>query len=378
MKKCLLSTLLAVVAILLISWGHTGHRTVALIAERHLTPQAKAAVHNLLGSQSMADVSSWADDVLRQPAYKPTFYWHFLNPPKGLNHDQFITVVQALPPANGYAATLAQEKILADSSSSREQKAVALKFIIHFVGDLHQPMHLGTKEDQGGNLVQVQFEDRGTNLHSVWDSRLLDKQGLDDAQLADKLDMATPEQIRRWQSDDLMQWLWESYQLCQQQYAETAQNSKLGQAYYDAYIATVNERIEQAGIRLAGTLNRLLQNYKPNVSSMLTGEAKSPDIAPVATDGGMVRVALEKLQQHTGENVETGGMVFGYRELGSLVLVNIGAAYPNQLLTLVLRGEAKKVVTDLEGKAVTVAGKLILYKGKPEIEINDPQDITIQ
>jgi hypothetical protein len=123
MKKYLLLSLVCVSTLVLISWGFTGHRTVALIAERHLTPQAKAAVADLLAGQSMADVSIWADEVRNKPEYKNTAGWHFLNLPLGLNEDQFETKVkEQFNNESLYSALLLNERILGRPGSTKEQK----------------------------------------------------------------------------------------------------------------------------------------------------------------------------------------------------------------------------------------------------------------
>lgn len=259
MKKYLFPALITLCAIGLISWGYIGHQTIALIAERHLTPNAQQAVKSLLGDQSIGDIASWADEVRDDK----TFPEHFINAPLGLTRTQFEREVKTQPQDNVYKAILANEAILKSTSSTMEDKQKALKFIVHFVGDLHQPFHVSRKEDQGGNLIQVQFYDMGTNMHSIWDSKLIDRQGLKSAEMVNQLDKATPEQIKEWQADGLMQWIWESYQISTKLYSEVNTGSKLGDAYYQTHIAIVNERIEKAGIRLAGLLNELFKDGVP-------------------------------------------------------------------------------------------------------------------
>jgi hypothetical protein len=114
---------------------------------------------------------------------------------------------------NVYRALIKMEKQLQDRNTSREDKINALKFIIHFVGDVHQPMHVSRAEDEGANKIQVNYDGKGTNLHALWDSKLLEHERLSEQQLADKVDRATPQQVRTWQSDPLIEWMWESYQI---------------------------------------------------------------------------------------------------------------------------------------------------------------------
>lgn len=193
-----------------ISWGVTGHKTVADIAFNHLTPKAKAAAAALLGSQSMADVSTWADEVRSQPAYKSTGPEHYINVPLGLSHNAFVQQVTGMPESNVYKALQHNADVLRDAKTTQAQKTEALKFIIHFVGDMHQPMHVSRAEDKGGNTKQVRYNGQGTNLHSLWDSKLLEHGGLNDAQLSAQYDNISSGQIAQWQKTPIIDWAWEA------------------------------------------------------------------------------------------------------------------------------------------------------------------------
>jgi hypothetical protein len=367
MKKFITSALILICAIALISWGYTGHQTVALIAEKHLTPQAQQVVKTLLGNQSIGDIASWADEIRDDK----TFPEHFINAPLGLTRKQFEDEVINQPQDNVYKAILTNEVILKNPSSSNDDKQKALKFLVHFVGDLHQPMHISRKEDKGGNTIQVQFNGKGTNLHSLWDSKLIDKQGLKSSELVSQLDKATPAQIRQWQSDSLMQWIWESYQISTNLYDEVQPGSKLNDKYYESHISIVNERIEKAGIRLAGLLNSIFKD----VHFKEMTEVASP---PNEVNQSVATIDLTDVAKHLNETVITTGKVYGTRDMGSFVLVNVGGEYPNQLLTVLLRGEVKQLAPKIENKMIRITGKLIDYKGKPEIIINNANMLEIK
>ena len=257
MKKYLFLGLVTCLSLGLISWGVTGHRTVGEIAERHLSPQAKTAVDKLLGHETMAEASTWADEIRKDnPETTP---WHFINVPLGLSFADFKSQVETGPGANVYKALLGAEATVKSGRATNRQKAEALKFIIHFVGDMHQPMHVSRAEDKGGNTILLSFNGEDTNLHALWDSRLLDYTGLSYDKLADKYDHATPQQIAKWQSDPAIIWAWESYQVSTILYNDVNPDgsSKLGKEYYESHIGTVESRIEKAGIRLAGLLNKI-------------------------------------------------------------------------------------------------------------------------
>jgi len=359
-----------VIGFFLLSWGVTGHRTVGKIAEKHLTPAAAAAVRELLGSETLADVSTWADEVRGKPEYKQTGPWHYVNLPMGLSFAEFQKRVEGMSEENVYSALEKMEKEVVDPATPREKKVEALKFIVHFVGDLHQPMHVSRAEDKGGNTVQLNFNGSGTNLHAVWDSKLIDRLGLGYEQLAAKVDHATPAQIGQWQKDPMIRWMWESYEVTEKLYAEVdAMKSRaIDDKYYEEHIATVEQRLEQAGVRLAGVLNRLFAH------GVVVGASTAP-AAPAPAEGAAVKIDVADAQAHVGENVVVTSKVYGYKALDGLTLVNLGAAYPNQLMTVVLRGAATALAGEIDGKTIQVTGKVEMYKGKPEIIVRDPKMI---
>jgi DNA-binding protein YbaB len=382
MKKYLTIALLCVISIGLISWGVIGHKTVATIAENHLTPKSKQMVKALLGNESVADVASWADQVLKEPEYKNTAPQHYLNVPLGLSYADFQKEVLAQTRDNVYIALLKNEEVLKAQTSTKEQRATALKFIVHFVGDLHQPMHVSRAEDKGGNTIQVQFDGQGTNLHSLWDSKLIGKDGKTFEQMSIDYDKAAPQQIKQWQSDDMMKWLFESYQISSKLYTEIEQNNKLDDAYYKSHIGIVHERIEMAGIRLAGLLNKIFAsatyNYPQSIAS--TKGAKAPSMVNFGpqTSEAFKTIPVEDAAKHIGESVSIKAKVYSYKELANMTLVNLGAEYPNQLLTVVLKGDAKALSTQIDNKLLCVKGKLELYKGKPEMVVTDAGQIQIE
>ena len=259
MKKYL-SLSLSVVAISLISWGTAGHRTVARIAENHLSNKAKVSIQQFLGGVSLVDISNYADEIKADPRYRYTSPWHYVNLPLGLSFSEFSRQAQSLRKPNAYSALLRCENVLKSKSLTKEQKVFALKLMVHLVGDMHQPMHISRAEDKGGNTTQVRFDGKGTNLHALWDSGLIGYQNLSYIEMAKNYDTATSKQIKQWQNDDVLKWLFESYQISSQLYAEINENNKLDEYYYNKYIPIVEQRIEKGGIRLAGLLNDIFKN----------------------------------------------------------------------------------------------------------------------
>lgn len=360
-------------AVLLISWGSVGHRTIGLIAERHLTNNARVQIQDLLGSSSLSEVSNWADEVRRDPEYRNTAPWHYINLPEGLSKQEFINEVTKQSGENVYTAVTKMEQQLQDPASSQEEKVNALKFIVHFVGDMHQPMHISRAEDQGGNKIQLNYEGKGTNLHALWDSKLIESESLSEQQLADKIDKATPAQIKLWQSDPMIEWMWESYQISSSLYSEVDQMSKrsVDERYYNGHISVLEDRLEKAGVRLAGLLNQIFPApivVKEKTKIKVQGETTNKS--------SFNQIALGEVTRHMNEEVRVEGRVFGEKDFSNMILLDVGASYPNQLLTIVLKGEAKDSWKHQSGSSLWFQGKVIDYRGKPEIIIDRDTDIS--
>jgi len=255
MKKISIWSFLALAFFVLVSWGPEGHSTIALIAQSHLTPQAKQAVEKILNNQPMSSISSYADQY--RETHPQTGDWHFLNLELGLSQSQFKQFVLQQTKPNVYIEINKEIAELSNPKTSKAQKKFDLEFLIHFVGDAHQPMHISRAEDRGGNDITVTYDGKSTNVHKIWDSLLLNDDQPDFTTLATKIDKATPTQIKKWQSDDIIQWLWESYQASSKVYANVHNGMILDHNYYLTNIKTAETRLEMGGIRLAGVLNKI-------------------------------------------------------------------------------------------------------------------------
>ncbi len=242
------------------AWGRLGHRMSGRVAEDRLNPGALKAVRDLLGpGESIADVSSWADEYRRD--HRETAPWHYINVP--ISEPKYD---RKFEPAEGCVVAKVDDfkAILADPATPRDGRIKALKFLIHFVQDMHQPVHVGHRDDKGGNDLQVQFFDKGSNLHAVWDSGLLEKAGMPEQEYVALIEARiTPEQASAWSKGETRDWAGESHEAAKSAYrdpasgAELKKGAKLGQAYQDANIATAELRVAQAGVRLAAILNEV-------------------------------------------------------------------------------------------------------------------------
>ncbi|MFC0514634.1 S1/P1 nuclease [Mucilaginibacter angelicae] len=244
---------LVVLTLSLISWGPEGHSIVATVADKHLTPHAKTAVTSILGGQSMASVSSWAD-ATRNTTTAP---WHFLNLSIGLNYQQFWQAATNLATPSVYSELRKLEVDIVNPATPALQKTNDLKYISHFISDAHQPMHTSRASDRGGNDIKLSLEGIHTDLHALWEGVLIKHKNSDYVSFAAHIDTATLQQIRQWQSDGMLQWLYESYQASSKLYTEVQNGGTVNEAYYTSHTGIVENRLKMGGIRLAGVLNKL-------------------------------------------------------------------------------------------------------------------------
>lgn len=233
------------------AWGSTGHRVVGLIAEHHLSPEAKAATADLLAGDSLARVGFWADEIKSDPAWDKAAPWHYVN----LDDDERYENTAKSPKGDVIEAIQRFEAVLRDRGAPRESRVEALKFLVHLVGDVHQPFHVGRGSDRGGNSVLVTWFDEVSNLHSVWDSGMIESTGLSYTELADFIDRSTPTEVNALQSSDVFEWARESQALRPTVYA--IGDARLGYTYSYRMMPIVERRLREAGLRLAGLLNRV-------------------------------------------------------------------------------------------------------------------------
>jgi nuclease S1 len=250
------------------AWGQEGHSIVAEIAQRHLTPFASARMRELLGGDiSLASISSWADDVRGE---RPTTYnWHFVDIP--LADDTFDPKRDCVDdPAKGDCVINEIERnkrTLKDPSASAEDKREALKYVVHFVGDLHQPLHT-VKDAAGGNTVQVTFFSDPTNrhidqtnLHAVWDSGLIRNYVWAWGDVVEKIETAVIGKVDATavQKGTPTEWALEAHKAAQDVAFTVSSGANLDAAYAAQARPVLMRQLARAGLRLARTLNDIWQ-----------------------------------------------------------------------------------------------------------------------
>lgn len=255
---CVLAWLVAFGVSPVHAWGPVGHRTVGEIAQRHLTPKALAAVEALIAPETLADASTWADEIRYLPEWKRAEPWHFIS----IDDGETLACAVRSPDGDVLAAMERMERTLKDGAATTAQKSEALKFLVHLVGDVHQPLHVGRRADEGGNKVAVVFNGQLTDLHWVWDALILRDQGYSYSELARALDHPAPADVIAWQRSSFADWIGESLALRAQVY-RIPEDGKLNYLYAFERWPIVKRRLLQAGVRLAGRLNAIFDPPPP-------------------------------------------------------------------------------------------------------------------
>ncbi|MGI9545221.1 MAG: S1/P1 nuclease [Cyclobacteriaceae bacterium] len=245
---CLLGLTFAFPAL---SWGPTGHYTVGHIAEHHLNKKARKQIAKMLGNESLALVGVWMDEIRSDDRYKHTYDWHWVTVPDSLTYEQ----TEKNP--NGDIIQTIERLVdeLKSDTLSQQTEIENLKMLVHLVGDIHQPLHVGTGKDRGGNDIKVTWYWEDSNLHRVWDIGMIEVQKLSYTELAHSLVRTSKEEILQWQSTDVRTWANESKSLRSQAYDIPDKNMNYRYTYEN--YPTVKKRLQQAGIRLAGLLNEI-------------------------------------------------------------------------------------------------------------------------
>lgn len=259
-KKIVLFCLFLSVPFFAMAWGVLGHRIVGEIASSYLTPKAKAEIRKILGTESMAITSNWADFIKSDSTYNYLSSWHYINLDKGLSRDQVLNYLKTDTATDVYTRINFLAKELKNGQLPLEKKKMYLRLLIHFVGDVHQPMHAARKEDLGGNRVRVNWFNTPTNLHAVWDESLINFQQLSYTEYTAAINHTTAKQRQQWQKQPLSEWIAESYEISEQLYPEiTEKDQRLSYNYNFRHIQTLNERLLKGGVRLAGLLNSIFK-----------------------------------------------------------------------------------------------------------------------
>ena len=260
-----------------LAWGKTGHRVVAAIADTQLSGLARAHIQEILGyGESLDEAANWPDEMRAAPGdfwQKTATPWHYVTL-NGIIYDHAPPEGDALEALGRFRTTLQ------DPNASLADKQLALRFIVHLVGDLHQPLHVGKCCDRGGNDIKVSWFGKPTNLHAVWDSQIVDDEQLSFTELAAKLERhISNRDLIGWWDVNPRDWISESAEYREQIYAALPPPPKpqkgkrrkgkepplpdLSYTYVYKFTPLMEQRLKQAGVRLAAYLNDVYASPQP-------------------------------------------------------------------------------------------------------------------
>ncbi|MBB1361155.1 S1/P1 nuclease [Shewanella sp. SR44-4] len=238
------------------AFGQLGHRIVGQIAQANLSPTAQQKINQLTGGESLAQMSTWADEIRSDNAWDRAAPWHYIS----IEDDESWKTVKRNADGDIIESLQRFEKILVNPKVSQQEKWQALAFYVHFVGDIHQPLHVGHSHDKGGNTIKLKWFGEHTNLHTVWDSKLIEQQQLSFTEYSDFLMRISEQQRKMWSGQSYYQWADESKVLRQRAY-QLEQNYQGEDDLRFNYVFThkpiIEQRLQQAGIRLAEKLNAI-------------------------------------------------------------------------------------------------------------------------
>ena len=236
-------------------WGQTGHRVVGLVADNHLTKRAKNKINFLLDGNSLANVSTYADEIKAEKKYSYISKWHYINIPLNKKFDE----IEREKGGDIIYAINKCIQVLKSPKYNKKEKSFHLKLLVHFIGDIHQPMHLGSKEDRGGNDVKLFWFGNITNLHRIWDTQIIESHNMSYTEMASDLPIFTPNQIKFETNKSINNWVEETRIYTRQIYSESPPNGKLGYEYRYKNLPIIKSQLYKAGIRLASILNKIFE-----------------------------------------------------------------------------------------------------------------------
>jgi len=247
-----LALLFSFVASNVFAWGKIGHRVVGEVASFYLTKKAKKNISDVLDCESLAVVSNWMDDIKSDDNYDHTHSWHWVTIPDNKEYEN-----TEKNPEGDIIMTI--ERLITELKAGglEEQKEKEhVMMLVHLIGDIHQPLHVGTGEDKGGNDVKVKWFWENSNLHRVWDSEMIDGKQYSYTELAEAVNVISEDKVTAYKSDTIDEWYMEAMALRPQVY-RFDEDKKLGYEYSYHNWNTVKQQLLKSGIRLASVLNEI-------------------------------------------------------------------------------------------------------------------------
>lgn len=354
------------------AWGKIGHSIVPQVAFTYLDENTKQIVLKYLDGMSIESAATWMDDMRSEASLSYLKPWHYVNLDKDATY-QPSTEDNIL---NKLGDVLKQLRNAQNMKPADVKQA--LLYLFHLVGDLHQPLHAGYGSDIGGNNVEVSFMGTKSNLHSVWDSKIIEYKNTTAKDCMAWYNGFTKDELADYKRIDILHWFEQSRSYLPQIYKFS--NATLDAAYVEANTPIVEKQLLIAGIRLASVLTEVFGTMK--ATDVSTGKPTAQK-----TKDGKLIVPVSDVASYEGKVVTVCTKVYGGKFLdrsnGEPTLLNLGANFPNSLLTVMIWGNRRKnFPKDPEvyyvGKQVCVTGRVVMYKGKPEIIIEKESEIVVQ
>ena len=254
MKRLVLMILGVGLSLNAFAWGQKGHDVVAYIAECHLTPTAAEKVGQVLGGRSLVYYANWMDNASNTPAYAHTKTWHYMN----IDENETLETQPRHPKGDLLTAIASITKEIEKGKWSDAEHADGLRMLIHLVGDMHCPMHAGRSTDRGGNGVPVLFFNRETNLHSIWDSSLVESaHNWSYSEWQWNIDRVSDEFAAQVQQGTPEEWFEQTVRIAKKVYEVTPEGTKVSYDYVNAMTPVIEQQLLFGGLRLAALLNEL-------------------------------------------------------------------------------------------------------------------------
>jgi len=233
------------------AYGPVGHRIAGLAAEPLLCERAASAIGELTDGEPLSDLGLWADRIRDTDRWRHTAPWHYMN------IDDGVALADFVPPEEGDVISAIEDALrnLEAPQADGRGRAESLKFLIHFVVDVHQPLHVGRADDRGGNSVDVSYGRFDGNLHRFWDTEAILLSGLSDSEYAASIGRAVRRFARVDAGSTTQMWAQESLELRSAVYGFDRASGELDDHYLDAARQISRERLTFAAARLANTLN---------------------------------------------------------------------------------------------------------------------------
>ncbi len=241
------------------AWGLTGHRVIAEIAENHLNCRAKHQIKKMFGKEKMAYWANWPDFIKSDTTgvWKEASVWHYVNIDPQTDFKSFEAELKKQAGPSLYTQIEVLSQKVKNKKLPLQERKTSVIFLIHLLGDLSQPMHTGRAGDLGGNKIEVTYFGQKTNLHSVWDGKLIDSQKYSYTEYAHLLDIKTKKEVQEIQKGTLEDWLYDSHKIANTIYAQTPNGSQLSYDYQYKFNDTLERQLLYGGLRLAKLLNDL-------------------------------------------------------------------------------------------------------------------------